>query len=257
MAYLLPIGFTLLVWWFSTGAIMLLNGLPRRTHVWSFAGSTILLGAGLIGLWASGGDTSVAGAYCAFSCGLLVWAWHEVSLLLGFVTGPRVVASPPGCSAWRHLVCAVQAILYHEIALVVMLAVVLALTWHAPNQVGAWTFLVLWSMRLSAKLNLFLGVRNVGEGFLPDHLQYLQTYFRRRRMNLLFPLSISVASALAAVLWRDAFAVTISPFERTGLVLTATLLSLAVLEHWFMVLPLNSAALWNWGLKSRAWLRGI
>jgi len=25
-----------------------------------------------------------------------------------------------------------------------------------------------------------------------------------------------------------------------------------VVEHWFMVLPLPSQALWNWGLRSRA-----
>jgi len=256
MTYLLPVLFTLFVWWFSTGAIMLLNGLPRRTHLWSFAASTVVLGAGLMGISASAGDTTAAGAYCAFSCGLLVWAWHEVSLLLGFVTGPRVTASPPGCSAWKHLLCAVQAILYHELALLLMLVAVLGLTWNAPNQVGAWTFLILWTMRLSAKLNLFLGVRNVGAGFLPEHLEYLQTYFTRRSMNLLFPLSISVATLVATFLWRDAFAAGISPFERTGLTLAATLLSLALLEHWFMVLPLNSAVLWNWGLRSRAWLRG-
>ena len=27
---------------------------------------------------------------------------------------------------------------------------------------------------------------------------------------------------------------------------------LAVLEHWFLVLPLPSEALWSWGLRSRA-----
>ncbi|MGQ3058344.1 MAG: DUF3623 family protein, partial [Nevskia sp.] len=31
----------------------------------------------------------------------------------------------------------------------------------------------------------------------------------------------------------------------------ATLLSLAVLEHWFLVLPIPADALWRWGLSSR------
>ena len=30
-----------------------------------------------------------------------------------------------------------------------------------------------------------------------------------------------------------------------------TLLALAILEHWFMVLPLPANALWSWGLRSR------
>ena len=38
-----------------------------------------------------------------------------------------------------------------------------ALTWGGANQVGTWTFLVLWVMRLSAKLNVFLGVPNLTE----------------------------------------------------------------------------------------------
>ena len=29
-------------------------------------------------------------------------------------------------------------------------------------------------------------------------------------------------------------------------------MTLAILEHWFLVVPLPAAALWNWGLKSRA-----
>ena len=36
-----------------------------------------------------------------------------------------------------------------------------------PNQVATWTFALLWVMRLSAKFNLFLGVRNRGEEFGP------------------------------------------------------------------------------------------
>ena len=32
----------------------------------------------------------------------------------------------------------------------------------------------------------------------------------------------------------------------------ATLMTLAILEHWFLVLPLPSAALWSWSLHSRA-----
>ena len=38
-------------------------------------------------------------------------------------------------------------------------------------------------MRQSAKLNVFLGVRNLNADFLPDHLKYLQTYFVRAPMN--------------------------------------------------------------------------
>jgi hypothetical protein len=37
----------------------------------------------------------------------------------------------------------------------------------------------------------------------------------------------------------------------TGYALVSSLLALAVLEHWFMVLPLPSERLWNWALPQR------
>jgi hypothetical protein len=37
-----------------------------------------------------------------------------------------------------------------------------------------------------------------------------------------------------------------------GLSLISTLLVLAILEHWFLVLPLRDAALWSWALARRS-----
>jgi hypothetical protein len=36
--YALPVLFALFLWWFSTGAILYLDGLPQRTFKWSMAG---------------------------------------------------------------------------------------------------------------------------------------------------------------------------------------------------------------------------
>jgi putative photosynthetic complex assembly protein 2 len=249
---LLPILFTLFVWWFSTGLILWVDGLPRSTHPVSFALASGLLTAGLAGLAVTAGDASVSGAYAAFGCGVMIWAWHETGFLLGFVTGPRNTASPSNCPPGRRLLFAIQTILYHELALALTMALVVYITWDAPNRVGMWTFVILWTMRQSAKLNLFLGVRNLSEEFLPDHLGYLSSYFTRRRMNLLFPLSVTVSTVLAVVLWRDALAPHTTPFERTGLSFAGTLLTLAILEHWFLVLPFPTQALWRWAMRSRA-----
>lgn len=125
-------------------------------------------------------------------------------------------------------------------------------TWGGSNGVGPSAFAILWVMRQSAKLNVFLGVRNLNEHFLPGHLSYLQSYFRRRPMNALFPLSVAVSSWFAVLLWQAAAASGPDPFAATALTFSATLLTLAILEHWFMVLPLPFEALWQWGLRSRA-----
>ena len=249
--YLLPIAYTLFVWWFSTGVILYLNGLPRWTHPWTMASATLLLGIALLGLAATRDDTRITGAYLAFTCSLLVWAWQEVAFLLGYVTGPRRTPCPDGSTGWRRAGLALQTLLHHELALIVLGFSVFAITWGGSNPTGPATFVIFWVMRQSAKLNIFFGVRNLSEDFLPAHLKYLQTYFKRARMNALFPVSVVASSWLAVLLWQAAAAHGVSAFEATALTFASTLLSLAILEHWFMVLPLPSQILWQWGLRSR------
>ncbi len=248
----LPVLYALFLWWFSTGAILYLDGLPRRTFRWSLLGATLVLGLALYGLAASSAETTAAAAYLAFTCGVLVWGWNEIAFLMGFVTGPRKEACAEPCGGWRHVGHAIETILYHELAILGSAAAVIALTWGAPNQVGTWTFLVLWGMRLSTKLNVFLGVPNLSEEFLPDHLQYLTRFFSRRPMNLLFPVSITVSTVVTFHVLQRALAPETDPFQIAGATFVATLLGLAVLEHWFLVVPLPTAALWNWGLRSRS-----
>ena len=249
--YALPLIFTLFIWWFSTGAILFLNGLPSRTFKWTMLGTSVVLVAALAGLGLTRDDTTVSGAYLAFTSGVMVWAWQEVAFLLGYVTGPRRTPCPPESSGWERAGYAFMAVMHHELALVGLGLAVVALTWGGENPTGLWTFMILWVMRQSAKLNVFLGVRNLNEGFLPGHLKYLQTYFTRRAMNRLFPVSVIVSTVVAAMIWQAATANGITAFDATALTFAATMLTLAVLEHWFMVLPLPFEVMWNWGLKSR------
>lgn len=251
-AYGLPALYALFVWWFSTGLILLLDGLPRRTFRWSLLGATVVLAVALFALAESSQLTTRAAAYVAFTSAIGIWAWNEMSFLLGFVTGPRREACPEGCGGWRHFRHAAETLLYHEIAIAVSALAVISLTWGEPNQVGTWTFLALWAMRLSTKLNVFLGVSNLSEEFLPAHLEYLKHFFTKKPMNPLFPLSITAGTVATAFVVGKALAPEASAFETAGYTFVATLLALAVLEHWFLVLPLPSSALWGWGLRTRA-----
>jgi putative photosynthetic complex assembly protein 2 len=96
---------------------------------------------------------------------------------------------------------------------------------------------------------LFLGVPNLGERFLPPHLQYLKSFFRKRAMNFLFPLSITGGTAALALL-IERYASANGYFEIVSYALATSLLGLAVLEHWFMVLPLPSERLWAWAFRA-------
>lgn len=249
--YALPALYALFIWWFSTGVIMYLDGLPRKTFKWSILGATLLMIFSLWGVYASRSDASVAGAYCAFSCGLLAWGWQEISFYMGYVTGTRKQPCPEGCSGWKHFGHAVQTSLWHELAIIAMGVVIVALTWGAKNQIGMWTFMVLWWMHQSAKLNVFLGVRNLNEEFLPEHLQFLKSFLTKKPMNLLFPLSITGSTVILVKLVQAAVHAHGSRFDAAGCCFLAMLMGLAIVEHWLLMLPLPAAALWGWSLKSR------
>ena len=245
-----PILFTLALWWGSTIVILYLDGLPRRTYFWSMTGISLLAMGALAGLAIASGDTSVTGAYRAFTCGLILWAWQITSYFMGLTTGPRRTPCDPSCRGWRRFVAAVSTCLYHELGIAVMAVVIVALVRDQPNAFGAWTFIVLWWMHASAKLNLFFGVPNRGEEFIPPHLQYLTSYMATRPMNAFFPFSVSVSTVIAVILAGNAISVTATPFEATGFTMLASLMVLAILEHWLLVTPFDANALWQWGLRT-------
>ena len=265
--------YALALWWLSTGLVLVAVRRLSMSRSAIMIGATAALGLGMWALHASSDDTTARGAFVAFSAALLVWAWHEISFLTGVVTGPRTTAAPDGdlapagsgrqealrqtagtsklssanASERAPLRSAIETLLYHELAILASLAAIVLLTRDGDNFFGLMTFVVLWVMRLSAKLNLYLGVPNLGEAFLPRHLAYLESYFCRRPMNYLFPVSVTVATAATFHFGATALSAGATAFESAGHALIAALLGLAVLEHWFMVLPFQATNLWRWG----------
>ncbi len=242
--------YTLFLWWFSTGAILWLDRRPRATYRFSLIGASVVALAAVVGLTATMGTATPTGAMIAFTSAVLIWGWHELSFLTGLITGPRAEACTPGATGWRRFKLAASTLIHHEIALALTALALVALTWGQPNPVGAWTFLVLFACRLSAKLNLFLGVPNFTDSFFPDHLRYLTSYLKKAPMSALFPVSVTIGCAAAGLMAWRALDPTASAFAVTAFSLTFALTALAMIEHAFMVLPLPDAALWRWALPA-------
>ena len=247
----LPVIFGIFIWWFATGLVLLLDGLPHTTFRWSLLISSLLAIGALVGLAHTADQSTALGVYCAFTCALLVWGWHELTFLTGSLTGPRKKAFVPNKDGSGRFSQAVAAILWHELAIIACGLLIVAITWGAQNQIGTWTFLVLWIMRISAKLNLYFGVRNLSEEFLPAHLAYMGSYFLKRRMNFFLPLSVVGSSIVLALLLVRAFEPGSPSAMTVGLLLVSTMLAMAILEHLLLVLPLQSTALWKWALRNR------
>lgn len=249
--YLLPVLFALFLWWLSTGVVIYLDNLPMRTFRWSMLAGTVGLVLGLYVIAVSSNDSTATGAYLAFTATLLVWAWVELSYYTNYVTGPRQTPCPEGTSGWYRFGLALKSNLYHELAIILLGAIIFALTWGDGNRIGLWTFLVLAWMHESARLNVFLGVRNPNEEFVPAHMHFVRSFIRRRPMNLLFPVTVTVSTVALVLIIQHAIAPEVDAYAAVGLTLVATLMALAILEHWFLVIPLPTAMLWSWGLQAR------
>jgi len=246
-----PALFALFVWWFSTGAILVaVKRADRRgpgAHLRSTLLALPLLAVGASGFWTSQSDASVGGTYVAFLSALALWAWVEMAFLTGVITGPNRRPCPAGIPEWERFLRAWGTIAYHECVLVGVLIGLTLSSWNSVNHFGLWTFGVLFAARISAKLNIFLGVPRINVEFLPSPLAHLPSHFRIAPMNWLYPVSVTLL-ALAVGCWLERVLASSSAANDTGFVLLAALTALALLEHWFMVLPLPDAKLWRWML---------
>ena len=172
-----------------------------------------------------------------------------MAFLTGFLTGPRPLPCPAGATGLSRVRYAVTSILYHEIALAVSGLAVLAVGWGGPNQIGTLTFAVLWVMRVSAKLNLFLGVPVLNDGFMPAPIAYARSYFRRGPVNGFLPVAMGGAILATTAIVAAAVDPGASPGAQVGGILVASLLALAIIEHVFMVVPLPIDRLWAWSTR--------
>lgn len=243
------VAFALLSWWFGTGALLWLVRLPRTSFGWSLPALSLLGLAGLGAARISMEGTGSGAAYLGFASVILMWSWHEMAFLSGWITGPRRVPQTPGARGMQRFAEALQAVLHHELALLANMAVLLWLQQGRPNHVALCTFALLWCMRFTAKINLFLGVPEVGEQYLPRHLVYLGSYFRRGPVSLFFPLTLG--GACITWLWLIWQARSGLVSATTGWVLLASLLGLAIVEHIIMLFPVPMQRLWGWAMSGR------
>ncbi len=248
----------LFVWWFSTGAILCAVRHADRGHP-AAHGRNVLFGLpmlvlGMFGFAWSLGRADVTGAYAGFLSAISVWGWIELTFLSGVVTGPSRLACPPGSEGWDRLKRAWATVAWHELTLLAALVLMVQASAGAANHVALLTFGVLFAARISAKLNIFLGVPRVNVEFLPAPLAHLPSHFRQRRLNWLFPFSVTGLS-LAVACWMERLISAPGPAEAVAFALLATLTALALLEHWLMVLPLPDAKLWRWMIPAPKTMR--
>lgn len=245
MEYIAPILFALGTWWLSTVVLLWRSQRAEPKCRVTMAAMSLVAVVGILLIIETRQWTSPMGAYLAFTGGLAIWAWHEMSYFLGSVTGPRPEACAPDETMSRRFVLGVKASLWHELAIIVTALALIWLTWDSANQIAMLTFVTFWLMRWSAKMNIFFGVRNLHEEFWPEHMRYLSSYVHNARMNALFPVSMLFAGL--ALFWMIRTAEQAGPgtLDQVGLTLVGTMLGLAILEHVLLFLRVPDELLWK------------
>ncbi len=262
--------FALFVWWFSTGAILLVVSRADRGGRLGYANAVVLglpfLAIGCIGIERSLDDPSILGVYLGFASAILIWGWFELAFLAGIITGPYARPCPPGAEGMQRFLRAWGTIAYSEMALIASTLLLVLVSSGAANTFGMWTFVVLFAARITAKINVYLGVPNINEEFLPSPVRHLSSHFRKAPMNGFFPWSVTLLTFAVACWIERIVDAPAGSGAAVGFALLAALTALALFEHWMMVLPLPDAALWSWALpkttsaltddQERAVLRG-
>ena len=239
MMVLAAAAFVLLMWSVFTAIIFYLDSLATRTFKWSMAAATLVLIGCAFLIWALRETNSTSAIAASFAAGLLAWGWTEMALYMGYITGPRKQRCSETCSGVAHFGHAVSANLWHEIVVILFALAI----YCSGNATALWCFVMLWLMHLSARLNVFLGARNVSEDFVPAHMDILKGFLRRRNMNPLFPFSCAVLVGLTIYL-----ASLPQSFEIS---MAATLSAVGLLEHILLMLPLPTEKLWTWSLSHK------
>ncbi|MGV8938202.1 MAG: putative photosynthetic complex assembly protein PuhE [Allorhizobium sp.] len=234
------------VWWLSTGLVL---AMVQRsdTGIRSVALMAVMtvVGVGGFALMLYGAaEQTPLGSYAGFFGALLVWAWHEAAFLSGLLTGRRREC-PPGLTGFARFKAAWEAVRDHEMAILVTALVLWMALSGAPNLFGLAAFGLLWGMRISAKMLIFLGAPHAVSDLMPKGIVYLKSYFRTDRTTPLFPVFLAIAAGLFAILVVGANRAT-QDHSVVGHTLLATFMALAIIEHLILVLPVSDTALWRW-----------
>jgi len=250
MSLIAPILATLALWWISTGAVLVLGERSEGARRVALAVVSVFALAGLVSIWLIRDLTTPMAAYAGALSALAIWAWHEMSFLFGHIAGPNRQPCPPGLTGWARFRAASATLIHHEIALAATVVVLGVMSWGAENAVAFQIFGLLFVLRLSSKLNLYFGAPYFANGFLPERLAYLHSYFSPKPAGWFFAATAGAIAALAAaLLWGAVTAAT--PFEAAALALLGALAALGALEHAFLALPVPDTALWRWLLPAR------
>lgn len=211
MHYLIAISYAIVLWWVSTGIIIILYRQPRWTYDATFGCMSVVAAACAVALWLLRNTNDTWAVYASFSAGTVVWGWNLASYYTGFITGERIILPPLPLTSRQRFVLAVKSTIHHEL---VSCFVLISALWAIPgssNPTGFITIVLFYVLHLLAKLNIYFGVHNFSGEWLPAHLSYITAFFGPARTHWFFVFTVSIATA--CTIWAGGIALQSSQFQ--------------------------------------------
>lgn len=243
MSLLAPILVVIVAWWLGTGLVLYLQQSIVKVRTPLIVTLITVSVASLAAMLVSAQGTQPWQSYLGFIAAICLWGCIELSYYTGLISGVHKRKCPDNCEIGKRFRLALGASIWHEVSVLFVGGIVLTLLLKTENPIGLYSFLVLWLMRWSAKLNLFFGVPNFNTDWFPKRLAYAHSYIRRAPVTLFFPVTVVLASLVAVDLISKGMR---SDYNQSLItLLPGVLLLLAILEHLFMALPIADSELWN------------
>lgn len=195
MHYLIAICYAIILWWVSTGIIIVLYRQARWTYDATFGGMSIIAAICAVGVVLLRNTSETWAIYASFSAGTVVWGWNLASYYTGFITGQRITLPPLPLTNRQRFVFAVKSTIHHELVSLLLVGSALWCIPGATNPTGFVTIVLFYVLHLLAKLNIYFGVHNFSGEWLPPHLSYITAFFGPARTHWFFVCAVSIATA--------------------------------------------------------------
>ncbi len=228
-------------WWAATGVTLAMQR-NAVTSIVSVLTASVFGIVGFVMIVKTREEATVRSARMAFLGSALIWWWCSTIFYAG--VGIHLHGNiQTGARTFSLALQAIEATVRPDLLGVFALCAVGALVWRKANRTAFWSLFIFWGTLQTAKLNVFMGVRNSGVDWLPEHLAGLSQFFGPPVNSLLLPVTIVLLTvgflASAAASYSAATA-----FRKHMLAMLSFLLGLAVLEHVFLGINLT-LPLWD------------
>ncbi len=175
--------FAIVLWWVSTGAIIVMYRRAPWTYDATVGLYTVVAAVSTVWLVILRQNTELWAIYASFSAGTLVWGWNLACYYTGFITGPKEPTNDGTLTDAERFRHAMIRSLYHEATSVALVAGSAWFSWGAGNQAGFGCIILFYVLHMLSKLAIYFGVANFSGAWLPGHLQYITAYFGPKRFH--------------------------------------------------------------------------